>query len=111
MSRDAWAYDAAAVIVVAVVMPAGVMLSQSRRGGARAVALVLLACAAAHIGVFEHARCARALRTTSMRTSIVTRGGHGATGAAANARAPRRAATRARAIEGWNGDRVTSLDA
>ena len=56
---DTYGFDLVVVFLVAVVMPIGVVLMQSRRAGKRAGALALMLVSVCYIAVFEHYRLHR----------------------------------------------------
>jgi hypothetical protein len=56
---DTYGFDLVVVFLVAVVMPMGVLLMQSRRAGKRAGALALMVASVCYIGIFEHYRLHR----------------------------------------------------
>ena len=56
---DTYGFDLVVVFLVAVVMPIGVVLMQSRRAGKRAGALALMIVSVCYIAVFEHYRLHR----------------------------------------------------
>ena len=59
MYSDTYGFDLVVVFLVAVVMPMGVLLMQSRRAGKRAGALALMVASVCYIGIFEHYRLHR----------------------------------------------------